>query len=365
MFNFLSLKPESFGLDFSDYSLRLIRLRESRAGFNVASFNEIYLPEGIIRNGEIKDEEALVTLIKQVISSVKGQGLGTKHVIASLPERKAFLRTIHMPCLPKEDLKAAVVFEAENYIPLPSNDVYLDSQIIPFLKVKGKVQDHYDVLIAALPKKTVNPYFSVLKKAGLIPTALEIESFSMARALIKDETEKNPIAIIDLGAARTAFITFSGTSLRGSFTLPISAGDFSSAIAKNLSVDSKRAKELKNKHGLDNKSKEGKDVFDSLTPVLTDLIEQLKKYINYCQSHNDDFSDNNKIKKILLTGENATLKNLPEILSEQLSIKVEVGNPWVNILSPGEKIDNNFPIRKSLLFTSAIGLALRGVKKND
>ncbi|MFH1509807.1 MAG: type IV pilus assembly protein PilM [Candidatus Nealsonbacteria bacterium] len=365
MFNFLSLKPESFGLDFSDHSLRIIRLCESGMKFNVASFNEIDLPDGTIRNGEIKNEEALVTLIKQAVSSVKGRGLGTKYVIASLPERKAFLRIIHMPCLPEEDLKAAVVFEAENYIPLPSNDVYLDSQVIPFLKTKNKIQDHYDVLISALPKKTVDPYLSVLKKAGLVPTVLEIESFSMIRALVKDEVEKAPIAVIDLGEARTAFITFSGVSLRDSFTIPVSARDFSSAIVKNLNVDLKRAEELKAKHGLDNKSEEGKEVFDALTPVLADLIEQLKKYIDYYQSHNDDSSENNKIEKILLTGENATLKNLPEIFSEQLSVKVEVGNPWINAISPGEKVANNFPIQKSLLFTSAIGLALRGVKRDN
>ena len=51
------------------------------------------------------------------------------------------------------------------------------------------------------------------------------------------------------------------------------------------------------------------------------------------------------------------------MLSEQLQVKVEIGNPWINIISPGEIIANNFPIKKSLLFTSAIGLALRGVKR--
>ncbi|MFH1582204.1 MAG: type IV pilus assembly protein PilM [bacterium] len=363
MFNFLELKPESFGLDFSDYSLRLIKLRESGTKFNVSSFNEVAIPEGVIINGEIKNEETLVEIIKQTVSSVKGQGLETKHVIASLPERKAFLRVIKMPCLSEEDLKSAVVFEVENYIPLPVNEVYLDSQIISSPKTNGKKKEHYDVLIAALPKKTVDPYFSVLKKAGLTPTALEIESFSIIRSLVENKVEKNPIAIIDLGIARTAFITFSGVSLRDSFTIPVSSRDFSSAIERNLNVDSKIAKELKIKYGLDNKSKEGKEVFDALTPVLTDLVEQLKKYLNYYQNHDDNLLKKDKIDKILLTGGDATLKKLPEILSEQLSVKVEAGNPWINILSPGEGVANNFPVQKSLLFTSAIGLALRGIKR--
>ena len=358
MFNFLSLKPESFGLDFSDSALRLVKLRRKGNDYNIASYSEISIPSGIIMNGEIKDENVLADHIKKLISSVKGSSLGTKYVVASLPEKKAFLRVIQMPCLSEDDLKSAVVFEAENYIPMSTSEVYLDSQIIS--NIKQKDQEHYDVLIAALPKKTVDPYFSVLKKAGLTPTALEIESFSIVRTLIKDN-ESCPVGIIDLQPSRTAFILFSGKTLTDSFTIAISSKEFVDSIRRNLEVDEKTAEKLKNKYGLENEKAQGKKVFDALTPVITDLVEQIKKYLDYYNTHNDcDVSGKNKLEKVILTGD-ISLKKFKEILESQLSLKVEMGNPWVNITK--DKIDNNFPKEKELRFTSAIGLALRGIKR--
>ena len=190
MFEFLTLKPGSFGLDISDLSLKIIKLKRKGKFFDLASFGEEEIKPGIIKEGEIKNEEKLAEIIKGAIKKVKGEKIRTKYVIVSLPEEKAFLQVIQMPRMSEEDLKSAVVYEAENYIPLPIEQVYLDSQIVP--PVYDHL-DHFDVLIAALPKKTVDPYLSSLKSAGLKPKALEIESLAVARALIKSEVTSFPV----------------------------------------------------------------------------------------------------------------------------------------------------------------------------
>ena len=110
----------------------------------------------------------------------------------------------------KKELTKAAKYEAENYIPLSIKDVYLDSQIVE------PVYDHKDyleVLLSALPKKTVDPYVEVLAKAGLKPVALELESQPTVRAVVKDQLSPTPLLIIDLGATRTSFIIFSGHSI--------------------------------------------------------------------------------------------------------------------------------------------------------
>jgi Tfp pilus assembly PilM family ATPase len=71
-----------------------------------------------------------------------------------------------------------------------------------------------------------------------------------------------------------------------------------------------------------------------------------------------------KVGQILLSGGGSNLKGLANFLSSELKIPVELANPWVNILP--KKIDK---MPKSLLenplsFTTALGLALRGVKYN-
>ena len=371
--DFLTLKPEAFGLDVSDLSLKIIKLKKKRRRLALASFGESEIKPGIIKEGEIKDEEKLAEIIKESLKKVKGEKLKTKYVVASLPEEKAFLQVIQLPKMPPEDLKSAVIYEAENYIPLPIDQVYLDSQIVPPLY---NHQDHFDVLLAAMPKKIVDPYLSSLKKAGLEPIALEIESLAISRALIKNEVSPIPLLLIDLGATRTSFIIFSGHSIRFTSSIPVSSSTFTEIIAKNLRITLAEAERLKIKYGLEERIKlkikkdsfekitEKGKIFEALVPALVDLIQQIKKHLDYYQSHTSHEHlppNGNRVAKILLCGGGANLKGLIELLALELKIPVEFGNPWVNILPEGQKEIPELPFKKSLGYTTALGLALRGL----
>jgi len=94
------------------------------------------------------------------------------------------LQVIQMPKMDEEELRLAVPLEAENHIPMPISEVYLDFQVIPPIK---DYFNHIEVLIVAMPKKIVDSYVSCFKKAGLIPLILEAESEAIARALVKKE----------------------------------------------------------------------------------------------------------------------------------------------------------------------------------
>lgn len=366
MFKILDLKPEAFGLDFSDLSLKIVKLEKKWGKLRLASFGETAIKPGIIKNGEIKDKKSLVGIIKKAISGIKGKKLKTKYLIASLPEEKAFLQVIQMPFLSKEDLKSAVIYEAENYIPLPIEEVYLDSQVV--LPVYNHL-DHQDVLITALPRKTVDPYVDCLKESGLKPLALEIESLAVSRALIKGESTTLPILIIDFKANKTSFIIFSGNSLRFTFSIPVSSQKFTEAISRSMNIDLNKAEELKLKYGLDGrKIKQGSQVFDALIPPLTDLIEQIKKYLEYYHTHaaHEHLPPNGKkVERVFLCGGGANLKGLIEFFSNQLEFPIEFGNPWINILPEGQKKAAELSAEKSLSFTSVLGLALRAMEKND
>ncbi len=362
MLEFLTSKPESFGLDISDLSLKIIKLKEKRGTLNLASFGEEKINPGIIKQGEIKKEADLAKNIKDALVKVKGEKLKTKYVVASLPEEKAFLQVIQMPRMSEEDLKSAVIYEAENYIPLPIEQVYLDFQIIP--PVYNHL-DHLDVLIAALPKKTVDPYLSSLKKAGLKPIIFEIESQAISRALIKNGVTTSPVLLIDLGATRTSFIVFSGHSLRFTFSIPVSSQGFAEIISKALEVNLTEAERLKIECGLLKRGAKGKKVFEALIPPLTDLSQQIQRYLIYYQTHtsHEHLLPNGKgVKKILLCGGGANLKGFPEFLTARLKIPAELGNPWVNILPKPLKEVPELPLAKSLGCATALGLAFRGIK---
>ena len=71
----------------------------------MASFGEFEIRPGIIEEGEIRDQKALIEAIKLSVKKVKGEKLRTNYVVASLPEEKAFLQVIQLPIVEENELK--------------------------------------------------------------------------------------------------------------------------------------------------------------------------------------------------------------------------------------------------------------------
>lgn len=316
MLDFLSLKTEAFGLSINERSIKLVKLERKQKGFKLVTFNEKEIKPGIIGSGIIKDEDSLVQMIKMACNTAKGKKLKTEYVVVSLPEEKSFMQVIQVPQMKEEELKFAVPLEAENYIPLPIDEVYLDFDTIAPIE---NHLNHLDILIVAVPKITVDSYVSCIKKAGLIPIAFEVESQAIARVLVEKETSTYPTALLNIEEHKAGLIVFSGHSIR----------------------------------------------FTCSFPVDSNLSETIKKYLSFYHnhvSHEHLSSDDGEVKKIILCGKESEISELAETLSNQLLITVELGNPWINLLNDKSPKFFNDP----LYFTTAMGLALRGAKnRND
>jgi len=346
------INQQSFGLDISEKFLRIIRLEKKKNNLILKSFGKTEVPINIIEKGEIKNPKKLANVIKKALREVNGERIKTKYVTLSIPEEKSFLDVLKVPILDEKEIEKTIQFEIENYIPLEIEQVYFDFQKIKAEKNQKKYQE---VLIAAAPKKVVDPYLQTLKRAGLKPLALEVECLSTARALIKKGVEVDPLLIIDIGEDKTSFIIFFEGSLRFTSTIPISSQTLTRAISKNLKIELEEAEDIKSKEGLVGK----KQIFDAMIPCLTDLTEQIKSHLAYYRSHSRENKKSKKLEKILICGSGAKLKGLVNFLSSNLKIEVEIGNPWVNILEEEVKEVPKLPFKKSLGYTTALGLALK------
>lgn len=324
---FLDLEYDTFSLEINDLSVRIIKAVKSGRDFVVNSFNEIRIRPGIVEGGVIKNEEALSAVIKAACKKIKGKKINTKYVVASLPEEESFVQVIQMPKMSEDELRSAVVFEAENYIPMAIDKVYFDFQIIRPV-IDGV--DHLDVLIIAMPKKIVDSYVSCIKKSGLVPVVLEVESQAIARALIKNETSNYPIILADLNDRSPDFVIFSGTSLR--FTSSAEFPPESNGLAN------KRSKKFR-------------------TLAVEMLVSQIEKYIDFYKEHasHEHIPTEGVVKKIILCGKESDLKGLPELVFERTGIDTEMGNPFINFPRNNEK-NNQLP--DALRFATALGLSL-------
>ena len=352
---FTRSKKSVLGLDLSNRSFKIVQFKGKMGKPSLVGSVKQDMPVGLMENSEIKNEEELVVLVKKALTKIKGRSFQARQVICNLPEEKVFIRIVQLPLMKKGEINHAVKWEAEAHIPLGLDEVYLDWQIVE----SGARSDHFDILVAAAPRTLIESYFNFLKKCGLQPIALEPESIAVVRSLMGDKQAK-PVIIVDIGATGTNFVIFAASAIRFTSHVNISGQLFNQAIAKSLGVTEKEANQLKIKVGLDKTKKRGK-VYQALEPIVINLTKQIADYINFYHNNaTHAHGSNGSIAQVILCGGDSLLNNLSDLLSQQLELPVQLGNPLDNLTLADKKI----PLSKkeALSYTTAIGLALREFK---
>jgi len=357
MLNFLSPRISSFGIDLSDLSVKIAHFKKRGNHFYLSSFNRQEVKEGLIENGEIKKEEELIEVIKKTIKNTIGKPIDTKYCVVSLPETFSFVQVIKMPLMEREELAEAMKWELEAHVPMPKEEIYYDYQIINNDDKAPK--DHLGVLLGVLPKKTVDPYLAILKKAELKPIAFDIEPVATARALIKNNYSPEPLIIIDFGARRTSLLIFYGQTIYFTTELPVYNTLLVETLSQKLGISREKALKIKLKVGLNIRHPQSR-IYQELRLPLLEMTKKITDYIDFYNEHiMIPFGDGRNIKKIILCGGGAMMSGLPEFLADELKLSVELGNPWVNICDDFTSEFSTFPQNESLSFATAIGLAIR------
>lgn len=353
------------GLDISDLSLKLVQLDKRRDKIKIQALGKLNLPQGIIVNGEIKNKTELIKAIKKIISNPQYGKISSEEVVACLPESKTFIKLIEVAKSPNA-LKDIIGSEIEKHVPLELNEIYCDWQIIK------ELTDKYLVLIGAAPKNIVNQYTDLLAGAKLSPIALEIESIAICRSLLKEEAANlKPIAsilnygIIDIGANHTCMIFYSSQTILFTVSMPISGEEITAKISLALNLAKEQAEKAKIICGLDENKANG-IIKDILADTLKNLVEKIKEAVSFYENY---FSQRGPLSQILLCGGGANIQNLEKIISQECSVKVGLADTLTN-LAPAknkfaeiftEKESSKVPRHISTSFTTAFGLALRGI----
>ncbi|MBI3627590.1 MAG: type IV pilus assembly protein PilM [Candidatus Sungbacteria bacterium] len=346
------------GLDISDRSVKFIKFSGRGRHLRVEQLGIEFLPEEVVQNGEIKNPEELVKGIEAL--GIKSSGvLRERFVVAALPEEKSFLRIIQVPFVKLEQIDSTVRWELEGNIPLPPEEVYFDYEVIRGEKVSGT---HFDVLIIAFPRAIVDAYVSVIKAAGLIPLAFELESQSIARALINRLDPEQPKVFVDFGASRTSLVLIGSGSIALTSTIAVSGVKLTEAIAKALGVSVQKADEIKRTVGLREDLYEGK-VYEALKPMVDILAEEIGKNIEFYRDHfvehHHGQTASSDVESVVFTGGDSSLTNLDAYLARALKKPVLIADSFTAL--KGLLGDYLPPISRkdALKFTTAIGLALR------
>ena len=337
-------------LDLSDKSLKYMELKRKNGMISVKRFGLYALESGMIEGGEIKQKDKLISFLKSIKEELK-----TELVIASLPEEKVFLSRIKFPLMDEDKIREALSLQLEEYVPLPGAEAIFDYDVINDF-IENKERSHLHLNLAAFPGSFVESYRDIFTGAGFIPAAFEMEVQAFARAVVSKE-ETGSVMVIDFGRTRTTYAIVSGGKVQFATTIALAGEEIEKALILHLKIDRSQVETAKREIGLI-KRKGNEKLFEALSPMVSVIKDEAAKQAAYWESHNEDDKKKEEISKIFLCGGESTLAGLPEFLSYELKIKVELGNPWANVASFEDYVPE---IEKmdSLAYSTVIGLALR------
>lgn len=338
------------GLDLGSASIKVVELTKiGHNKFKLLKSGSIAAPLANLLSDSSIDQEAAAQAIKKLIKDSK---ITNQEVRVALPESQVFTFIIETPSLSERELASAIQWEAEQYIPLPLEEVVLDWKIL----VQGKnASEKNQVLLVGSPKKVVEKYQNILDLAGLSPIVLETELIAASRVLLSSVPQLKSLMIVNMGAETTDFSIIHEGMLLFTRSFSTSGIAFTRAIKQTLQLTESQAEEYKKTYGIEEDKLEGK-ITKTLQPLLELIVNELRKGIGFFGEKYPE----QKIEAILLSGGSSLLPGLVPYFARELEIETQIGNPF-SFIEIDSKNPPPFNLAESTIYTVAVGLALREV----
>ncbi|MBU0552253.1 pilus assembly protein PilM [Myxococcota bacterium] len=348
----MAKRKNALGLDIGSSSVKLVQLKESKKGIQLAHFAMAPLPTATIVDGALMNSSAVVSAIEELVASQK---LKNKEVAVSISGHSVIIRKISLPAMTKEELDDSIKWEAEQYIPFDVNDVYLDYQILQLRPEQGQM----DVLLVAAKKEIVDEYTGVVKEAGLIPVVVDIDCFTVQNVfeIGYGFPPGEAIVLIDVGASTIKINVISNGIT--TFTRDITMGgqQFTEEIQKqlNVSYDEAEAYKLGGERGADVDSVIPQEVQRVMSQVSDTITGEIQRSLDFYLAT----ASEGRLSRIYLSGGASKVPALARSIENRVGVVVEILDPFRNIEIDGRLFDLKYIDNVRPLAAVAVGLGLR------
>lgn len=337
------------GLDIGYASIKAVVLSHRENPPRLITIGNVAAPQpGMVSEADL-ELEAVSTAIKNLFSEIK---TSTKEVVVAVPESKIFTRVIYdLPYLTDDELPQAIHYAAEEFVPMPIQEVHLNYQVI-FRSPKKDATSRTVVFVVATPKVLIDKYLRVLQMADLQPIAVETELLAASRALVGSNSFSPTTLLVQMGATNTDFAVVSEGLILSTRSISTGGTALTRAIAQNFNFEMIQAEEYKKVYGLLEDQLEGK-LFQALKPIVDVIATEAKRVIQAHESQNQQ----RPVKRVVLTGGGAKLPGLVRYFATSLDLETQEADPWAAV-----SVDDD--LKSKLLaegpaYSIAVGLALR------
>ncbi len=321
--NFFHDKP-LFGLDIGHGSLKVMQVtqrppktpakdfRPRVTGYGFTTFDKAAQEDGVVVQPEIIAKAAQALFKQSVIGDIT-----TRRVSLAIPAYRIFTRSLSLPKLKTGELDEAVQLEAEQYIPMPLEELYFDYEIVK------QTDDTTELFMVAVPKTIVNSYLDLAQIMGLETVLIEPTLSSSGRLFSLDPQSDIASIIIDFGS-QSSDISIFDKHILVTGTVQGGGENFTNSIKEQLGVSLQEAGLIKTRYGL-GLSKQQAAIKQTLDPTLKQIVKEIRRMIRYYEEH---YGSERPIGQIVALGGGANMPGLNDYLTEALRLAVRHSDPW-------------------------------------
>jgi type IV pilus assembly protein PilM len=343
-------KNHLVGLDIGSKTIKVGEIQETSKGSNLVRFGALDIAPGLIEEDGIKDPQGVADSIRQLL---KLYNIKEQNVAISIGGYSVIVKKIVVQTMSEEELQEKIPLEAEQYIPFDISDVNIDFQM---LGDSEKNPNQMNVLLVAAKKEMINDYLNVLDLAGLNPCIIDVDAFALQNIYEKNyELSDDYVALIDIGANKTSLNILKGDSSVFLRDVSLGCNQINDKLISQISCSVEEAEIIRCSEKQDKISPEKLQAIES--SIVADWTTEIRRAIDFFYSTYPD----DHIKRIILSGGGANVKEFSKLLAVQTSSEVKVINPFDKLNIDSDRLDTSYLNSMGPQAAICMGLAIRRV----
>lgn len=286
----------------------------------------------------------------------------SKQVVTSVSGQSVVVRYITMVRMSEVELKQAIRYESDKYLPFDADEVVLDCQALDRVPTihgdsAGAAEDQMSVVLAACKTAAIEEQMTEVQKHGLAPVAVDVDVFALANAfevcglseMILGEGETAAVALVDVGASCTSINVMVGGETCFSREIGIGGSDMTQACSRRLGLDLVEAEEVK-------RNPEGREteISRAIGPVLEDLVSEISLSIDYVENR-----EGLHVEEVLLSGGGVMAPGVVSFIEQATGRPARTWNPLEGLRVDANRVDVDELENHASSLAVAIGLASR------
>ncbi len=336
---FLRRRGTLVGLDLGSESIKAVEVLKDGDRMKVVGFGKVDVPSPEAR------ADALADLLRHC-------SFKTKRVATSVSGRSVIVRFLNMVDIPDENLKTAIRFEADRYIPFDLNEVVLDCHRIE--DAPGVAANEMKLLLVAVKRDVVDGQLKLVQDAGLVPHVVDVDAFALSNVFAiggptYEMAAGKVVALVDVGASKTVVNIVRGGESYFTREVYVGGNEMTAAIAKRFGIETFEGEQLKRAPG----SREA-EIAEAVLPSLEDLGNEIQLSFDYYENQADS-----KVEEVFVSGGGSKAPGLEETFERIFERRTMAWNPLEGFELDQGSFDHEAMLECAPALAVAAGLAAR------